>query len=959
MVYGKIRSYFWLGWAKFYPPYRSSKEKRGKSKENIAHLISNCHSDEVQKNCHFRPTLSAVPVGAIRESPLDYHLVCSIDRLRIMKYQPQKNIVNLALFSAILRLQINLISQGTILILSIFFINLNYAAKAQIVPDTTLPVNSLVTPQGNINQIDGGTQSGGNLFHSFETFSLTTGREVFFNNALDIQNIFSRVTGNSISQIDGLIRANGTANLFLLNPNGMVFGPNAQLNIGGSFFASTAHQINFADGATFSSVPSDTKPLLTVTLPVGLQMGVNPGKIVVQGSGNNLSADLNTGLILRDNRPTGLEVQDKTLALVSADIELNGGNLTSKGGRIELGGIGDRQTVDLNATDNGWDLGYSEVTDFRDIYLNAAASLDASGSGGGRIQIQGRNLWLRDGSAILSFTEGNQPGQNLTFRTTESIELNGSNSLGFASFVGTGVDVNGTNNAGTVILESNNLTLSDGAAITTSTLAQGNGGDLNIRVTDSVTFSGLDGNGIGSRLQMAVYPQATGNAGSLTLETTKLNLYDGGFISTATYGQGNAGNLTIRASESVTLRGLNAAYKSGSVLATSVESGTIGNGGNLLIETGQLTLSDRATITAYTYGPGNAGNLTIKTDGLTLADGSQISTITFTEGNAGQLSITAETIDLIGQTESRRTGLLASAIDGRKDGTGTGAGGDVNIITDRLTIRDGATVSASNFHNRNLTPPGKGPAGSIEIQAISVLLDNDGIITAKAASGDQGNITVNASDIELRRGSTMSAEATGLATGGNITINTDNLVALENSDINANAEQSFGGRVTIDAHGLFGTSFRDEPTTKSDITATSALGAEFSGIVEINTEIDVTSGLIQLPENIVDATKQIDSSCRPGEQQSEFIVTGKGGIPPNPIDGINDEATWIDLRPLGEFFSWEKIPNPVISAPSNVLLVEAQGWMINGNGNMELVAKTPTVTPNHPNLRPQEGCLVD
>jgi len=867
-----------------------------------------------------------------------------------MKYYLEK-IVNL-------RLKIHLNTQRAILILSIFFIDLTCAAKAQIVPDTTLPVNSLVNPQGNINQIDGGTQSGGNLFHSFETFSLTTGREVFFNNALDIQNIFSRVTGNSISHIDGLIRANGTANLFLLNPNGMVFGPNAQLNIGGSFFASTAHQINFADGATFSSLPSDTTPLLTVTLPVGLQMGVNPGKIIVQGSGNNLSVDPNTGLILRNNRPIGLEVQDKTLALVSADIELNGGSLTSRGGRIELAGIGDHQTVGLNATDNGWDLGYSEVTDFRDIYLNAAASLDASGSGGGRIQIQGRNLWLRDGSAILSFTEGNQPGQNLTVRTTESIQLNGSNPLGFASLVGTGVDVNGSNNAGTVILESNNLTLSDGAAITTSTLGQGNGGDLSIRAADSVTFSGLDSNGVSSRLQMAVYRQATGNAGNLTLETTKLNLYDGAFISTATDGQGNAGDLTIRASESVTLSGLNA-YKSGSVLATSVESGTIGNGGNLLIETGQLTLSDRATITAYTYGAGNAGNLTIKTDQLALADGSQISTITFTAGNAGQLSITAETIELIGQTEIRRTGLLASAIDGRKDGTGTGAGGDVNIITDRLTIRDGATVSASNFHSRNLTPPGKGPAGSIEIQANSVLLDNEGIITAKAASGDQGNITLNASDIQLRRGSTMSAEATGLATGGNITINTDNLVALENSDINANAAQSFGGRVMIDANGIFGTGFRDESTPKSDITATSALGAEFSGIVEINTEIDVTSGLIQLPENIVDATKQIDSSCRPGEQQSEFIVTGKGGIPPNPIDAINDEATWIDLRPLGEFFPRGKIQNPVISAQSNLPLVEAQGWTINANGNMELVAKTPTVTPNNLNLRPQEGCLVN
>ena len=160
---------------------------------------------------------------------------------------------------------------------------------AQIVPDQTLPVNSQVTTLGTRSTITGGTERGVNLYHSFREFSVPTGGAAIFNNASQIQIILTRVTGNSISSIDGLLKANGLANLYLLNPNGILFGPNARLEIGGSLFATTANSFKFSDSSEFSAVNPQAPPLLTVNLTPGLQMGtIAPGSTIVHRG--NLSA---------------------------------------------------------------------------------------------------------------------------------------------------------------------------------------------------------------------------------------------------------------------------------------------------------------------------------------------------------------------------------------------------------------------------------------------------------------------------------------------------------------------------------------------------------------------------------------------------------------------------------------------------------------------------------------------
>ena len=166
-------------------------------------------------------------------------------------------------------------------------------SSAQIVPDDTLPVNSQVELGCTDCTIEGGTVRGSNLFHSFQEFSVVTGGEAYFNNALDVGNIFGRVTGDSISDIDGLIRANGAASLYLINPNGIVFGPNSRLDIGGSFTASTAKSLLFSNGWEFSAVPQGDE-LLSIEVPLGVQFNDPPtGNISSIGS---LKADQNLTL---------------------------------------------------------------------------------------------------------------------------------------------------------------------------------------------------------------------------------------------------------------------------------------------------------------------------------------------------------------------------------------------------------------------------------------------------------------------------------------------------------------------------------------------------------------------------------------------------------------------------------------------------------------------------------------
>ncbi|MBW4498090.1 MAG: filamentous hemagglutinin N-terminal domain-containing protein [Scytonema hyalinum WJT4-NPBG1] len=802
---------------------------------------------------------------------------------------------------------------------------------AQITPDVTLPNNSMVNINGNTIDITGGTQAGTNLFHSFQEFSVRTGSGAFFNNAVDIQNIVSRVTGGSISNIDGFIRANGTANLFLINPNGIVFGPNARLEIGGSFFASTASSLKFADGTEFRTDGTQTTPLLTISVPLGLQFGANPGKITVQGSGHNLTYDETFGTIRGD--VPGLQVQPgRTLALVGGDIVLEGGNLRAESGRIELGSVASPGLVSLTQNDSGFTLGYSGIENFGNILLSQKASVDASGEGGGSIQVQSRQLSVKDGSSILSITSGSKPGGDFTVNATESVELIGESAdRKYASSLLT--ESQGAGSSGNLTINTRKLTATDGAYVSTFITSLGDGGNLTVKASDSVELLGR-GIFFGSGLYTATSLGSSGNAGELKVETRNLNVKNSARVFANSEGQGNAGDIFIQASDGL--------FVSNAGIVSIAGSRAIGKAGNINVTSGSVSLTDGARLEASTFGRGDAGSIFVQAkDSVSVARNSYIFSIV--EGGAvgkgGDINITAATLSLkdagqlgtvvreasatqpAGQGQAGNVNVNvtgAVTIAGVKNGSsssissylGSGAigkGGNINVTSGSLSLTDGAELDASTF--------GQGDAGSILVQAKdSVSVANSYIFSTVegGAVGKGGDINITAATLSLKDAGQLATgvreasttQPAGQGQAGNVNVNVTGAVTI------AGAKDGFSsGILSSLGSGAIGKGGNINVTSGSfSLTDGAQLNASTFG------QGDAGSILVQAKDSVSAADSAIFSNVTSG-------AVGKGG-------DININAATLSLKDgaiLGTFVRRASANQPAGQGQAGNVIIDVPG----------------------------------
>ncbi|BAY99577.1 filamentous hemagglutinin family outer membrane protein [Tolypothrix tenuis PCC 7101] len=780
----------------------------------------------------------------------------------------------------------------------------NKGVHAQVTQDDTL--KTLVTGSNNYT-ITNGTHIGNNLFHSFSEFSLPTGSSASFENATDIQNIFSRVTGGQVSNIDGQISAKGNANLFLLNPAGIIFGPNASLNIGGSFVVTTANSIKFDDGNVFSTDKTQS-PLLTMKVPIGLQMGKNSGEISVQNSGHRLTTGIFTPAD-RSNNPLGLQVKtNNTLMLIGSAVNFSGGIVSADGGgHLEVGSLSEGQ-VKLKPTITGWEGDYSAVPKFNDIHLANQSLLDASGSNGS-IQLQGRNLNLSDGSAILIQNFGARASEGIKIKASESLNLTGNVTDGsIGSIIQS--DNLGTGQTGDITISAKQLSIQNGGLIATGIFNQGSGGNITANIADLIVLDGsAPSNGNKSTLQ--TYTLSSTHAGNLTVSSSNIKILDGAIFS-VTAASGKSGIVQINAKDLIEIVGNN-----------------------------PITLSP-ATIGSSTVGFGNADDTLINTSRLVVRDGGFLGSTTLTTGSAGSVIINAsEYVNIQGKAKGS---VLSSRIVSNAEIADPitqaiygfppfpkGDAGSLTINTPSLRILDGAYTSVRN--------EGLGKAGDLLLNANSIFLDNQGSISASTASGNGGNIHLNLqNDLLMRHGSFISATSTGTGNGGNLSINSPVIVGLENSDIIANAVQGRGGNINITTQGILGLEYRSGLTSENDITASSQFGV--NGTVEINNVgVDPNSGLIELPANITDSSQQIASGCN-ANTGSSFVATGRGGIPQNPAQEVRSDRTWSDIRDISAFHTTKPAQAQILTPPQ--VLVQATGWRRNANGKIELVAdKSP------------------
>ena len=767
-------------------------------------------------------------------------------------------------------------------------------ALAQIMPDATLPVNSTITSNGNSMIIEGGTSASGNLLHSFQEFSVPTGGEAFFNNAATIENIFTRITGDSISNIDGTIRANGSANLWFLNPNGIVFGTNARLNIGGSFLGTTANSVIFENGLQFiASSPVELEAMLTVNVPIGLQFGGGTGDITVSGPGHGLQISLMFPLNISSVPPGLSVVQGRTLALIGNNITTDGGLIGATGGRVELAGVQQGRVL-FSLADASFS--YDRVAVFGDLFLDGQSLVNVSGAPSGSISLQGRNIAIDNDSLIASINAGTRGGP-VTIRATA--ELNTGQS-GLGGLIGS--DNLGSGRGSDLIVVAPRIRSLNGGAILERTFGMGNTGNIFVQSED-IVLAGSSPFDLQRSTGFLTATFSPGSASDVRIETNSLRVLEGATVTSASFGVGNGGNLDIAASETIEIIGQNPISLASSIIGSAAANR--GNVGSTFIQTERLVLLSGGSLGSFTAGAGDTGNTSISATSIEVTGtgtDEQPSAIT---SSATLLSVGLQQLFDLPPEPSGRSGALI-------------------VDTETLRVTDGGRIGV--LHE------GTGDAGDFTLTAYTVLLDRGSRISAETVSGQGGNVVIGTSSLlQLRNGSRITVEAGGRGDGGNLTIDADTVALLEGSRITANAIEGNGGNISIATSGIFS-------SANSSITASSQFGVD--GLISItNPEVDSTIGLVELARSPIGEGDRIVTGCAAIAQDNSFTVVGRGGLPPNPEEQLRGDRPWADLRDLSAFLgSVSEHISPDSPTSGHGPFVEANSLIKNSDGVIELVA---------------------
>jgi filamentous hemagglutinin family protein len=687
---------------------------------------------------------------------------------------------------------------------------LSFSAQAEIVTDGTLgKVTSLTAPNYLITP-DLGQQVGNNLFHSFQIFNLSEHEVATFSGAAAITRVISRVTGGQPSVIDGKITTRlPNADIYFINPSGVLFGQHASLSVPQGFYLTTADVVRLGTGQLNARQPSES--ILTTAAPTAFGfLTESPSPITIQ---SKLLAT-----------QTG-----ENLNLIGGDIRLENATLFASNGQINLLSIAQAGEIQLDANhyspQNITKFGTITLTYAEDIpHLSLTdkiqlANLDVSGQQGGKVTIHGGDFVVMGGQIFADSYGGNGQGIDIIAENSTNLQQGRITAENF------GVGLGGKLTLRTPKFAMNNSTL------LTSTRAAGNAGKLTVAtqqltMQQSLISSYTYGEGSSGQLQLEAnnltmqqsalstnaQTGSRGDAAAIDLDISQLRLQQQSVISSLARGGGGSGDIHIVA-EDIQLT-------DSSGISNTAQAMSIKPAGNLTIATARLNLQRNSTIdsthrgyshggeititatdsvqlternsdnqpsaiTSNAYNTANGGKITVHTPALFLRDGAVIQTATLADstGNAG--NITLETNELHLETQA---GIIANT-------AGTGVGGAIDITTQQLDMNQ-AGISSNAFSS--------GASGVLKIQANTLNLNNKSEIQSIAvATGNAGNMAITATNVRLGDQSKITAGTRGTGTGGEIKL-TSQVIEMNDSQITSQSLESSGraGEIKLDVQTL-------------------------------------------------------------------------------------------------------------------------------------------------------------
>ena len=698
-------------------------------------------------------------------------------------------------------------------------------ANPEIVLDGT------VGPAGAVQQVNGvytitsdqGQVRGPNLFQSFSQFNLSAGETASFTGPRSIQNVLARVTGGSASNIDGTLQCTiPNANLYLINPAGLVFGPNAALNVRGSFAPTTANYVRLGTDESFSAT-SPSQSVLSAEAPAAFGfLGTKaPSGLTVDGA----------NLQLYNGKP---------FVVACGPIQVEGGSLNSAAGRINIIALASGGEVAIKP--DGTEDATNSSTMYGDVSL-ANAKLNVDGKSGGRIYISAGSLET-ESTSMSAGTTGASGGARIGLDVHGPLSVTQGGIAGDTSGLGSAGAVNimagdvtldggfirartsGTGNGGLVSVSAGSLQITNDGYMSAKTLGRGNAGNIDAHVNGPVVVSG-SGSGLFATSSSA------GNAGNISLFANSLQLLGGARINTTTSGRGRGGSLTVDVTGDAIISGEDSQGHASGVFAESDSSKSGGDAGNINFSAGSLTMDGGAEITSSTFGLGNGGYARMNVNGAVLISG---------EDNEGFDS------GVFADSESKKAGgnagnIIFSAGSLEQDGGGTiasstfglGNGGRVQVSVNGTAVISGANGKGSDsgiFANSNSSGVG-GKAGDIIFWAGNLGEDDGGTIASNTSGlGNGGRVRVTVNGAAIISGEDSQGTDSGVyadsnsngagGKGGGVTFSSGSLQVNDGGQITSSTYGlGNGGTVRVKVRGSALISGADSQSSDSGVYADS------------------------------------------------------------------------------------------------------------------------------------------